>query len=45
MSHLSDEDDEYLYGDADSDKGANPLLDTKTGRLLILRDTRKAFLC
>lgn len=32
MSHLSDEDDEYLYGASDTPKNDNPLLDTKNGK-------------
>lgn len=32
MSHLSDEDDEFLYGISDTDKVTNPLSDTKNGK-------------
>lgn len=32
MSHLSDEDDEFLYGISDTDKVTNLLSDTKNGK-------------
>lgn len=37
MSHLSDEDDEFLYGISDTDKPTNPLSDTKNGKQFFLQ--------
>lgn len=37
MSHLSDEDDEFLYG-SDSEKKSNPLLDNKNGEFDTLQN-------
>lgn len=34
MSHLSDEDDEFLYGISETEKATNPLLDAKNGKIL-----------